>query len=79
MISVYVHITGLETTLMEIDQMPGPQDTLIIGKNPRRRDGKEAPYLLPEVTTIILPMPNILFIEVMTTEQEEDIETFIRE
>ena len=79
MITVYVHIEGLETTLMEIEDLPGPTDTIIIGRNPRRRDGKDAPYMLQEVNTVIIPVHRLVFVEVMTDEQEEEIETFIRE
>lgn len=79
MITVYVHIEGLETSLMEIEEMPTVTDTLLIGKNPRRRDGKDLPFILPDVTTIVIPLIKVLFIEVLSQEEEEDFETFIRE
>ncbi|MBZ0306168.1 MAG: hypothetical protein K8I82_08885 [Anaerolineae bacterium] len=79
MLTVYVHIEGLETTLMEIDEMPKPTDTLLIGRNPRRRDGKDAQYMLQEANMVIFPINRLIFIEVIPTGQEEEIETFIRD
>jgi hypothetical protein len=64
---------------MEIEEMPKPTDTIIIGRNPRRRDGKDAPYMLPEANMVIFPVHRLMFIEVMPTGQEEEIATFIRE
>jgi hypothetical protein len=52
---------------------------MILGKNPRKRDGKDVDYLQQNVNTIILPLHRVTFIEVMTDEREEEIETFIRE
>ncbi len=79
MLTVYVHIEGLETTLMEIEEMPSVTDTCVVGRNPRRRDGKDVSFMLPEANTLIIPLSRILFIEVMPTGQEDDFETFIRE
>lgn len=79
MIQLYVHIEGLDTALAEVDALPNLTDTILICKNPRRRDGKDLPYLQPDVTTMILPMNRVTFIEVMTAEEEEEFETFIRD
>ncbi len=79
MITLYVHIEGLDTALVEVETMPNLTDTMLICKNPRRRDGKDLPYILPDVNTMILPMNRVMFIEVMTAEEEEEFETFIRE
>lgn len=79
MLTVYVHIEGLENTLMEIEELPKPDDQILMGRNPRRRDGKDVAYLLQEVTTVIFPMSRLVFIEIMPTGEEDDIETFIRE
>jgi hypothetical protein len=79
MVSLYLHIEGLDAALVEVDQMPSPSDNAIICKNPRRRDGKDWPYLIPEVNIIIIPMNRIVFIEVMSQQEEEDVTTFIRE
>jgi len=59
--------------------LPGTTDTIIILKNPRKRDGKDLHYLEPEITTILLPIARASFIEVMTTREEDEIITFVRE
>ncbi|HPA32575.1 MAG TPA: hypothetical protein PKX41_00815 [Anaerolineaceae bacterium] len=77
--SILVHIANEEPILGEVDQLPGTTDTIIILKNPRKRDGKDLHYLEPEITTIILPIGRASFIEVMTTREEDEIITFVRE
>jgi len=77
--SILVHIANEEPILCEVDQLPGTTDTIIILKNPRKRDGKDLHYLEPEITTIILPIARASFIEVMTTREEDEIITFVRE
>jgi len=63
----------------EVDQLPNPSDQIIVLKNPRRKDGKDLPYIEPSVTTLIWPLTRITFIEVMPTGEEEEIITFVRE
>lgn len=79
MATVLVHIMNDDPVLGEMDNLPTPQDTMIIIKNPRRRDGKDLPYLEPNVSTVMWPMLRINFVEVMPTGEEEDIISFIRE
>lgn len=71
--TLFVHLVGDEPFLLEVEDMPGPQDTLLIGKHPRRRDNKSVSYILEEVTTVILPLTRISFLEVMPSGEEEDI------
>jgi hypothetical protein len=71
--TLYVHPNGEEAFLMEVDALPSSQDTLIIGRHPRRRDNREVPYILSEVTTIIFPLQRINFIEVMPSGEDEEI------
>ena len=59
--------------------MPDPMDTLIIVKNPRRRDGKDIHYLGEGVTTVVWPISRIVYIEIMTGEEEEPLVSFVRE
>ncbi len=79
MYTLYVHIEGLETSVMDVEELPKETDTLIVGRNPRKRDGKVLPYLLDEVNTIIIPLNRITFIELMSEQEDEELETFIRE
>lgn len=77
--SVIVHIQNEDPVLGELDQMVSPSDVVIIVKNPRRRDGKDLNYLEPSVTTVAWPMSRVNFIEVLPSEQDEDLITFVRE
>jgi hypothetical protein len=62
-----------------MESMPSTLDVTITVKNPRRRDGKDLPYLDPSVTTVVWPMSRVNFIEVMPGRDEEDIITQVRE
>lgn len=77
--TVLVHIMNDDPVLGEMDALPTAQDTVVAVKNPRRKDGKDLPYLEANVTTVIWPLLRINFIEVMPTGEEEEIITFIRE
>ncbi len=78
-VTLVLHIPNEEPIAGEVDEMPGPQDTLIVLNNPRRRDGKDIHYLDPEVSTIILPLSRITVIEVMPSAEEAEIIGFVRE
>jgi len=78
-ITLLLHIPNEEPIAGEVDELPGPQDTLIIVKNPRRRDGKDIHYLEPDVTSIILPVSRITVVEIMPGAEEEDIIGFVRD
>jgi hypothetical protein len=77
--TVLVHLHNEDTVVAEIDELPNPQDQIIVINNPRLRDGKDLHYIQPEVQTVIFPWTRISFIEVMPTEEEEEIIGFIRE
>jgi hypothetical protein len=77
--TLFVHLINEEPLLIEVDELPGPQDTLIMGKHPRRRDNKEVHYVLAEVTTVIFPVARIQFIEIMPTGEEEEVFKLFRE
>ena len=79
MLSVLIHITNEEPIMMDIEKMPEPTDTCVVGMNPRRRGGKEVSYIEPQVTTVIFPWHRISFIEIMPSREEEEVISFIRE
>ena len=71
--SVLIHVSNEEAILAEVEELPSPQDNAIACLNPRRRDGKELHYVLPEVQEIIIPWHRINFIEIMPSGDEEEI------
>ena len=77
--SVLVHLQNEDPVLGDMDSLPGLSDTLIVVKNPRRRDGKDLHYLDANVSTVIWPVSRINFIEVIPTGDEEQIISFVRE
>jgi hypothetical protein len=78
-VTLIVHIENQDPVVGEVDDMPSPVDQFIILKNPRKRDGKDVPYLVEGVTTVIWPVAKINFIEMMPTDEEEKIIGFVRE
>jgi hypothetical protein len=48
-------------------------------RNPRRLDGKDIHYLAENVVTVIWPIDKLNFIEVLASEEEEEIISFVRE
>jgi hypothetical protein len=77
--TLLVHLESSDPVVAEVDDLPSSQDQVIVVNNPRQRDGKDLPYVMPEVQTLIFPWSRITFIEVMPTEEEEEIVGFIRE
>ena len=77
--SIVLHISNEDPVVGEVDAFQNPSDTTILVKNPRRRDGKDIPYLDGNITSVIYPMHRVSFIEILTTEGEEDIISHVRE
>jgi hypothetical protein len=77
--TVLIHLANEDPVVAELDALPGPEDQILLVTNPRRRDGKDLHYVEPEVQTLIFPWNRITFIEVMPTEEEEEVVGFIRE
>ena len=71
--TLLIHITNEEPILADAETLPSPSDQAVVCLHPRRRDGREVHYVLPEVQTIIIPWHRISFIEVMPSGQEEEI------
>lgn len=74
-----IHIANDDPIVVDVDELPKPGDQYVLGMNPQRRDGKEVPYILREVNQVIFPWWRINFIQILPSEREEEIETFVRE
>ncbi|MDH3942932.1 MAG: hypothetical protein OEV06_02405 [Anaerolineae bacterium] len=77
--TVILHITNEDPIVGEIDEMPSPTDTILVVKNPRKRDGKDLHYIDTDVTTVIWPWVRVNFLEILPSEEEERIIGFVRE
>jgi hypothetical protein len=78
-IEVLLHIANSEPVLAEIDEMPSLSDTMIKITNPRQRDGKDLHYISANVVTVYWPIESLSFIEILPSEEEEQVIGFVRE
>ena len=78
-ITVLVHLSGEDPVVGEVEDLPTTTDTTVTLNNPRRRDGKDLPYVQGNVVTVVWPMHRINFIEIMPTSEEEKLIGFVRE
>ena len=77
--SVILHVSGEASILGEIEELPKPTDTIITITNPRLRDGKDIHYLEQNVVKVIWPLAKVTLIEVLQSEEEENLIGFVRE
>jgi hypothetical protein len=77
--SVIIHIAGEPSIVGEIEELPKSTDTIILVNNPRLRDGKDVHYIEPNVTKVIWPIAKVALIELLESEEEENLIGFVRE
>jgi len=78
-VTLLVHLAGEDPIVGEVEDLPTATDTTITVNNPRRRDGKDLPYVQSNVVTVVWPMHRVNFIEVMPTAEEERLIGAVRE
>ena len=78
-ITVQIHIINEEPIVAEVETLPTAHDTLVMAVNPRLRDGKDLRFLAPNVTTLILPVSRLNYIQVLPSGEEERVVGFVRE
>ena len=78
MVTVIVHVSNEDPIMGEIDSLPGPTDNIIALKNPRRKDGKDLKTLEANVSIVLYPIAKLNYIEVVSSESDEAIITFVR-
>jgi len=76
---IQVHIAGDDPVVLEVEDLPEPGDQFVMGMNPQRRDGKEVSYILREVNQVIFPWWRINFVQILPSDDEDDLMTFVRE
>lgn len=77
--SVILHISGEISVIGEVEELPKPDDTNITVSNPRQKDGKDLHYLEHDVVKVIWPLSRLNLIEVLESEQDDQIIGFVRE
>jgi len=68
-----------EAVVGEVDNVPDPTDQVLIVNNLRYRDGRDVTYILPETKTVVYPWTRIHCVEVLPSEADEEVISFIRE
>ena len=76
---VIIHVSGEVPIFGEIEELPDSSATIITVSNPRSREGKDLHYLQAEVVQVIWPIDKLNFIEIMPSEDDEQIISFVRE
>ncbi|MGQ9908834.1 MAG: hypothetical protein ACUVS2_08370 [Candidatus Flexifilum sp.] len=71
MYTLLVHINNSEPVKIDVEELPQPSDSVIVGKNPREKTDRELNWLEEGVVTIYLPWWRITFVEVLPSPSEE--------
>lgn len=77
--TLLLHIVGETTIVAETDQLPAPTDNILTVTSVRQRDGKDLTNVDPAATHFIYPWTRVNFIEVLGSEDEEEIVGFARD
>ncbi len=78
-IEVILHIHNQDPIIGEIEALPKPDDQILKVSNLRYRDGRDLQFLEHGVTTVLWPIRQLSFIEILPGEAEEEIIGFVRE
>jgi hypothetical protein len=76
---VIIHVLNEDPIYAEVEDLPKPTDQYLEFTNPRRRDGKSIPYVTQGAKSFLCPWHRLSFVEVMTTEERQEIIEFFRE
>ncbi len=77
--TVYIHVANEDAIVGEMEELPVKTDTILMLKNPRRKDGKDVAYLEQNVTQIIVPLHRVTLLEVLPSADDDQIISFVRE
>ncbi|NLE45922.1 MAG: hypothetical protein GX620_14465 [Chloroflexi bacterium] len=77
--TVLIHLLNEEPILAEVAEAPQASDQVLIVSNVRRRDGREVSYILAEASKVVFPWTRIHCVELLRSEADEDVISFIRE
>lgn len=77
--TILLHILNEDAVVGEVEEMPDPSSQYLALMSPRLRDGRDVTYLLPETNVVLYPWNRIHSVEILPTDEDEKIVTFIRE
>jgi len=80
MYTIILHVANSAPVKLEVEELPDPMATSILGRNPRERNDKEFEWVDEGVTTVIFPWWRINYIQVLPSDDDEqDFPMFFRE
>jgi len=77
--TILIHVLNEDAIVGEIEELPDQNAPFLKVASPRLRDGRDVSYFLPETNVVLLPWNRIHSIEILPTEGEEKLVTFVRE
>ena len=78
-LTVMIHLMNEDPIVAEVTETPKQEDLFVSCENPRRRDGRDVTYLLAELKVLIIPWHRISCLQILSTEEEEEAVTFVRD
>jgi hypothetical protein len=77
--TIVMHLNDGEPIKGEVDALPEPTDSYLTISNPRKIDGKDLHFIAMGVTQVIWPFHVVSFIEIMPSDDSDQIIGFVRE
>lgn len=78
-LSVLIHIANEESILVDMEELPDTTAQAIMCSNVRRRDGKDVHYIDRDAVQFFIPWHRIGFLEIIGSEEETEVVSFVRE
>ncbi len=70
MYTIILHVANSAPVKVEVDELPSPTDTCILGRNPRERNDKEFDWLDEGVESVIFPWWRINYVQILPNDDE---------
>lgn len=77
--ALFFHMADGEPFVGDVEELPDPTSIYVLVEHPRQRDNKDLRMLLDGVNKILVPWHRINYIEVMPSDEDEDVFTIYRE
>ncbi|MBK9122761.1 MAG: hypothetical protein IPM16_06520 [Chloroflexi bacterium] len=72
MMSILVHLANTEPIKLDVEALPNPNDTVLIGRNPRDHVDRELNWIDEGVRMVILPWWRINYVQVLPSAEEQE-------
>lgn len=77
--TLIVHVANEDAVVCEVEKLPEENSQFLLVSNMRKRDGKDLHYLDEGVTSMMIPWHRINFVQVVPSEEAEEVIGFIRD